>query len=64
MEYVIAKNIYSIKNLLTKVNKRISSYRKLNKPIIFVQHCDDDLVPEKELWAIHSDLDVQEQDFL
>ena len=63
MEYVIAKNIYSIKNLLTKVNKRISSYRKLNKPIIFVQHCDDDLVPEKELWAIHSDLDVQEQDF-
>ena len=63
MEYVIAKNIYSIKNLLTKVNKRISSYRKLNKPIIFVQHCDDDLVPEKELWAIHSDPDVQEQDF-
>jgi hypothetical protein len=57
------EHLFDLKNLLTKVNKRISSYRKLNKPIIFVQHCDDDLVPEKELWAIHSDLDVQEQDF-
>jgi hypothetical protein len=26
-------------------------------------NADDDLVPEKELWAIHTDLDVQEQDF-
>lgn len=58
------EHLFDLQNLLTKVNKRISSYRKSNKPIIFVQHCDDDLVPEKELWAIHTDLDVQEQDFL
>ncbi|EEK71521.1 Isochorismatase [Bacillus mycoides] len=57
------EHLFDLQNLLTKVNKRISSYRKSNKPIIFVQHCDDDLVPEKELWAIHTDLDVQEQDF-
>lgn len=57
------EHLFDLKNLLTKVNNRISSYRKLNKPILFVQHCDDDLVPEKELWAIHADLDVQEQDF-
>lgn len=57
------EHLFDLQNLLTKVNKRISSYRKSNKPILFVQHCDDDLVPEKELWAIHADLDVQEQDF-
>jgi len=57
------EHLFDLQNLLTKVNKRISSYRKSNKPIIFIQHCDDDLVPEKELWAIHADLDVQEQDF-
>ena len=58
------EHLFDLQNLLTKVNQRISSYRKLNKPILFVQHCDDDLVPEKENWAIHTDLDVQEQDFL
>ena len=57
------EHLFDLQNLLTKVNQRISSYRKLNKPILFVQHCDDDLVPEKENWAIHTDLDVQEQDF-
>ncbi len=57
------EHLFDLQNLLTKVNKRISSYRKSNKPILFVQHCDNDLVPEKELWAIHADLDVQEQDF-
>ncbi len=57
------EHLFNLQNLLTKVNKRISSYRKSNKPILFVQHCDEDLVPEKELWAIHSDLDVQKQDF-
>lgn len=39
--------VIDLQNLLTKVNKRIPSYRKSSKPIIFIQHCDDDLVPEK-----------------
>lgn len=43
------EHLFDLQNLLAKVNNRISSYRKLNKPILFVQHCDDDLVPEKEL---------------
>lgn len=45
------EHLFDLQNLLTKVNKRISSYRKSNKPIIFVQHCDDDLVPEKKNWG-------------
>ncbi|QKE73951.1 cysteine hydrolase [Arthrobacter citreus] len=57
------ENLFELENLLFKVNKRISLYRKLNKPIVFVQHCDEELIPGEKLWAIHANLDVQEQDF-
>ncbi|GLC88879.1 cysteine hydrolase family protein [Lysinibacillus piscis] len=56
--------LFDLQNLLTKVNSRISLYRQSHKPIIFVQHCDETLVPEGEQWAIHTNLDVQEQDFI
>lgn len=55
--------LYELPNLLDRVNRRIAIYRELDKPIIFVQHGDEELVPGEEPWAIHSDLDVQEQDF-
>lgn len=58
-----AEHLVELPNLLTKVNHRIACYRELHKPIIFVQHCDEELLPEGELWAIHGDLDVQEQDY-
>ncbi|MES9685182.1 cysteine hydrolase family protein [Gottfriedia acidiceleris] len=57
------KHLFELQNLISKVNKRISIYRELNKPIIFVQHCDNELVAGEELWAIHADLDVQKQDY-
>ncbi len=56
-------HLFDLENLITKVNNRIALYRELHKPIIFVQHCDEELVPEEEPWAIHANLDVQEQDF-
>lgn len=55
-------SLFDLQSLLNKVNNRIALYRELQKPIIFVQHCDEDLVPEEESWAIHANLDVQEQD--
>lgn len=58
------EHLFDLQNLLTKINTRISLYRELHKPIIFVQHCDEELVPGEELWTIHANLDVQEQDFL
>lgn len=58
------EHLFDLQNLLTKVNNRIALYREHHKPIIFVQHCDEELVPEEELWAIHVDLDVQKQDYL
>ncbi|MGF9700382.1 cysteine hydrolase family protein [Paenibacillus sp. MABNR03] len=57
------EHLFDLDNLLSRVNSRITLYRELHRPIIFVQHCDEELVPEEEPWAIHADLDVQEQDF-
>lgn len=57
------EQLFDLKSLLTKVNNRIALYREANKPIIFVQHCDEELVPEEEPWAIHAKLDVKEKDF-
>ncbi|PWW08739.1 nicotinamidase-related amidase [Paenibacillus cellulosilyticus] len=58
------EHLFGLEQLLSTVNERISSYRKLNKPIIFVQHCDEDFVHGEEPWAIHAGLDVQAQDLL
>ncbi|EFM12518.1 isochorismatase hydrolase [Paenibacillus curdlanolyticus YK9] len=58
------EHLFGLEQLLAKANERISLYRKLQKPIIFVQHGDEDLVPGERDWAIHAELDVQAQDFL
>ncbi|QAY68543.1 cysteine hydrolase family protein [Paenibacillus protaetiae] len=58
------EHLFELEKLLTKVNDRISLYRKRHKPIVFVQHCDEELVPGEEQWAINAKLDVQAQDFL
>lgn len=58
------EHLFELETLLAKVNERISLYRKLHKQIIFVQHCDEDLVPGEEPWAINAKLDVQAQDLL
>ncbi|WP_336770833.1 cysteine hydrolase family protein [Paenibacillus sp. MMO-58] len=58
------EHLYKMEKLLAIVNERILLYRKLNKQIIFVQHCDDELVPGDEQWAINAKLDVQAQDVL
>lgn len=58
------EHLFELEKLLIKVNERISLYRKLHKQIIFVQHCDEELVPGEEHWALNAKLDVQAQDFL
>jgi nicotinamidase-related amidase len=57
------EHLFELEKLLSLVNSRISVYRKLHKPIIFVQHCDEELVPEEEIWKINDVLDVQETDY-
>jgi nicotinamidase-related amidase len=57
------EHLFELDSLLLKVNKRISVYRKSLKPIIFVQHCDEELVPGEKNWEINDILDVQETDY-
>lgn len=48
--------------IIALVNQRIQLYRGQNKPILFIQHCDEQLVPHSEAWAIVDELDAEEQD--
>ena len=57
------EHLYQLDDLINRVNNRIDLYRQLQKPVIFVQHCDKDLVPEEEAWAINEKLDVKDEDY-
>lgn len=40
--------------VMRHVNQRVAEYRDL--PVIFVQHSDEELIPNQELWQIVSEL--------
>lgn len=44
------------------INHRIQLYREQVKPIIFIQHSDEDLVPNTTAWEIIEELDRKEND--
>lgn len=39
--------IHGLKTVTALVNKRIKAYETIGKPVIFVQHEDDQLVPKQ-----------------
>lgn len=48
--------LHHLNELLKRVNQRIKSYREAGRPIIFVQHNDEDLVQGTKTWQLHPDL--------
>lgn len=52
------KVIYNQVGLVHLINERIAAYRQVQQPIIFVQHVDEDLVPDSTAWQLVSSLDV------
>lgn len=54
--------LYRLGQVITRVNERIVHYRQQNKPIIFIQHQDEDLIKGSESWALFSALDNQDDD--
>ncbi len=44
--------ICNLEKLIAHVNERIEFYAKQNRPIIYVQHCDEWLVPGEAAWQI------------
>lgn len=56
------KTIDHFSELMSLVNQRITCYREQNKVILFVQHCDEDLVPQSPAWEFVEELDYQKHD--
>ncbi len=47
----------NLDNVLNGVNQRIASYRNARKPVIFVQHVDEELVIGSDSWSLMTALD-------
>lgn len=56
------QEIWHRNELITLVNQRISLYRAVGKPIIFVQHHDSELLENTAAWEFVSELDVKKED--
>lgn len=55
---------YNFDGLIHSINDRISLYRQVNLPIIFIQHNDQDVVRGSELWQLSGKLDKQKEDIV
>ncbi|AYE39144.1 cysteine hydrolase family protein [Companilactobacillus zhachilii] len=55
---------YNFNGLVHNINDRISQYRQSNKPIIFIQHNDQDVVRGSDLWQLSGKLDKQKEDIV
>lgn len=42
--------------LVTKINQRIDQYRQAHRPIVFVQHVDEDLPYDSQAWQLATGL--------
>lgn len=54
--------LYNLANVLDEVNQRVRLYRENNKPIIFVQHNDRDMVLNSPSWKLFPELDAKDTD--
>ena len=56
MQNEVCAGIYRKEELIEQINQRILTYRKAKKPIIFIQHNDDELIKESEGWQLLPEL--------
>ena len=52
MQNGVCDGIYRRNEFIEQINQRILIYRKEKKPIIFIQHHDDELIKESEGWQL------------
>lgn len=55
--------LFQLPELLIGVNQRIARFRKKDRPIIFIQHEDEDLALNSTAWQLFDQLDARESDF-
>lgn len=53
-----SSTIDRLESLTTLVNKRTQHFEQLGKPVIFIQHEDEQLIPETEEWELLPELIV------
>lgn len=57
------RQLYQLPQLISRVNQRINAYRQATKPVVFVQHSDEELVYKSKAWQLYSELDFQMEDY-
>ncbi|MCB5955644.1 cysteine hydrolase family protein [Enterococcus sp. CWB-B31] len=57
------KKLFQLERVLNEVNDRIAVYRKENRPIIFIQHEDEELIPDSHAWHLFPELHAEEKDY-
>jgi len=57
------QDIFNIQECVTGINSRITAYRHAHKPIIFIQHNDEELIFGSFLWKIIPEIDSQPNDY-
>ncbi|WP_313630778.1 cysteine hydrolase family protein [Enterococcus devriesei] len=50
--------IYHLDELISNINQRIIDYRQANKTVVFIQHCDEELIPHTEAWELLTELAI------
>ncbi|MEI5994211.1 cysteine hydrolase family protein [Candidatus Enterococcus mansonii] len=55
--------LFRLNDVLDGVNKRITFYRENHLPIIFIQHEDEELIPNSFAWQLFDELDSRKEDF-
>lgn len=62
MQKGVCDGIYRRNEFIEQINQRILIYRKEKKPIIFIQHHDDELIKESEGWQLLPELLTESTD--
>lgn len=55
--------LFQLASVLRITNERIAHYREKNRPIIFIQHEDQELVPVSAPWKLMPELDNRGDDY-
>lgn len=58
----VCTGLWQLEKLLTQVNSRISDYREAGKPVLFIQHNDDELLRSSSGWRLVPELDSRASD--
>lgn len=57
------KPVANLDDCIVKINQRIMMYHNMKKPVIFIQHNDEELIKEKWSWQIIDEINHEQNDY-